>query len=417
MRNWNKAALRRTLGRAWGKTPVKKLTALAVMIVITVSSVTTVMAATRKVTVYYNGETYTGSLTGSLETIQDTRAQLLSMGLSVDEADRISVASNNTTGELAIHLTSAHTVTVVADGMAKSTVVYEGQTIADALQACGVTVDSNDKLTAPTTKQVSADMVIEVTRQHAVKFTADGETKNLLVEDTTVSALLAEQGITLGKDDVVTPDLSTKITADTDVTVQRVKYEEVTAEEAIPFTETVTNDSSLPRGVTRVDVQGQDGVQKVTRRNKIVDGVVTESTVLSSTVLKEAVNQVSRVGTKDPNGYATIESDGTVYDQNGNQVNYTKLLTGKCSAYTGGGITATGAPAAFGRVAVNPNVIPYGTKLFICSPDGKVVYGYAVASDTGGACMRNTIIADLYYDTLSECYQIGVRNMNVYILG
>ena len=31
--------------------------------------------------------------------------------------------------------------------------------------------------------------------------------------------------------------------------------------------------------------------------------------------------------------------------------------------------------------------------------------------------MRNTIIADLYYDTLSECYQIGVRNMNVYILG
>ena len=417
MRNWNKAALRRTLGRAWGKTPVKKLTALAVMIVITVSSVTTVMAATRKVTVYYNGETYTGSLTGSLETIQDTRAQLLSMGLSVDEADRISVASNNTTGELAIHLTSAHTVTVVADGMAKSTVVYEGQTIADALQACGVTVDSNDKLTAPTTKQVSADMVIEVTRRHAVKFTADGETKNLLVEDTTVSALLAEQGITLGKDDVVTPDLSTKITADTDVTVQRVKYEEVTAEEAIPFTETVTNDSSLPRGVTRVDVQGQDGVQKVTRRNKIVDGVVTESTVLSSTVLKEAVNQVSRVGTKDPNGYATIESDGTVYDQNGNQVNYTKLLTGKCSAYTGGGITATGAPAAFGRVAVNPNVIPYGTKLFICSPDGKVVYGYAVASDTGGACMRNTIIADLYYDTLSECYQIGVRNMNVYILG
>ena len=417
MRNWNKAALRRTLGRAWGNTPVQKLTALAVMIVITVSSVTTVMAATRKVTVYYNGETYTGSLTGSLETIQDTRAQLLSMGLSVDEADRISVASNNTTGELAIHLTSAHTVTVVADGMAKSTVVYEGQTIADALQACGVTVDSNDKLTAPTTKQVSADMVIEVTRQHAVKFTADGETKNLLVEDTTVSALLAEQGITLGKDDVVTPDLSTKITADTDVTVQRVKYEEVTAEEAIPFTETVTNDSSLPRGVTRVDVQGQDGVQKVTRRNKIVDGVVTESTVLSSTVLKEAVNQVSRVGTKDPNGYATIESDGTVYDQNGNKVNYTKLLTGKCSAYTGGGITATGAPAAFGRVAVNPNVIPYGTKLFICSPDGKVVYGYAVASDTGGACMRNTIIADLYYDTLSECYQIGVRNMNVYILG
>ena len=147
-----------------------------------------------------------------------------------------------------------------------------------------------------------------------------------------------------------------------------------------------------------------------------VDGVVVESTVLSSEVISEPVTQVTREGTKDPNGWATIESDGTVYDENGNEVVYKKLLSGRCSAYTGGGTTATGAPAAFGRVAVNPNVIPYGTKLYICSPDGKVVYGYAIASDTGGACMRNTIIADLYYDTLSECYQIGVRTMNVYIL-
>ena len=50
------------------------------------------------------------------------------------------------------------------------------------------------------------------------------------------------------------------------------------------------------------------------------------------------------------------------------------------TAYTGGGITATGAPAAVGRVAVNPNVIPYGTKLYIASPDGSIVYGYAIAS-------------------------------------
>ena len=46
-----------------------------------------------------------------------------------------------------------------------------------------------------------------------------------------------------------------------------------------------------------------------------------------------------------------------------------------------------------------------------------MVYGYAVAADTGGACMRNSIIADLYYDSYNECFQIGVRNMNVYILG
>ena len=67
-----------------------------------------------------------------------------------------------------------------------------------------------------------------------------------------------------------------------EITVGRVTYEEVTADEEIAFTETVTKDSSLPRGVTKVDVQGQNGLQTVTRRNKLVDGVVVESTVLSS---------------------------------------------------------------------------------------------------------------------------------------
>ena len=414
--NMNDNALMRMLNRAWRRSPVKKLTALAVMIVITVSSVTTVMADSRRVTVHYNDEIYSGSLTSSLTTMQDVRAQVVSMGLLTGEDDRISFSVNSETGETAIYLTSAHEVTVLADGKAVTATVYEGETVADALEACGVAVTANDIVSVPTSAAVSSDMLVNIERKSGVTLKADGVTKKIVTGEETVQSLLVSEGITLGEDDIVSPSLTTELTDDMEIVVGRVTYEEVTADEAIPFTETVTKDSSLPRGVTKVDVQGKDGVQTVTRRNMLVDGVVTESTILASEVVSEPVTQVVREGTKDPNGWATIESDGTVYDANGNQVVYKKLLSGRCSAYTGGGITATGAPAAFGRVAVNPNVIPYGTKLFICSPDGKVVYGYAIASDTGGACMRNSIIADLYYDTLSECYQIGVRTMNVYIL-
>lgn len=414
--NMNDNALMRMLNRAWRRSPVKKLTALAVMIVITVSSVTTVMADSRRVTVHYNDEIYSGSLTSSLTTMQDVRAQVVSMGLLTGEDDRISFSVNSETGETAIYLTSAHEVTVLADGKAVTATVYEGETVADALKACGVAVTANDIVSVPTSAAVSSDMLVDIERKSGVTLKADGVTKKIVTGEETVQSLLVSEGITLGEDDIVSPSLTTELTDDMEIVVGRVTYEEVTADEAIPFTETVTKDSSLPRGVTKVDVQGKDGVQTVTRRNMLVDGVVTESTILASEVVSEPVTQVVREGTKDPNGWATIESDGTVYDANGNQVVYKKLLSGRCSAYTGGGITATGAPAAFGRVAVNPNVIPYGTKLFICSPDGKVVYGYAIASDTGGACMRNSIIADLYYDTLSECYQIGVRTMNVYIL-
>ena len=414
--NMNDNALMRMLNRAWRRSPVKKLTALAVMIVITVSSVTTVMADSRRVTVHYNDEIYSGSLTSSLTTMQDVRAQVVSMGLLTGEDDRISFSVNSETGETAIYLTSAHEVTVLADGKAVTATVYEGETVADALEACGVAVTANDIVSVPTSAAVSSDMLVDIERKSGVTLKADGVTKKIVTGEETVQSLLVSEGITLGEDDIVSPSLTTELTDDMEIVVGRVTYEEVTADEAVPFTETVTKDSSLPRGVTKVDVQGKDGVQTVTRRNMLVDGVVTESTILASEVVSEPVTQVVREGTKDPNGWATIESDGTVYDANGNQVVYKKLLSGRCSAYTGGGITATGAPAAFGRVAVNPNVIPYGTKLFICSPDGKVVYGYAIASDTGGACMRNSIIADLYYDTLSECYQIGVRTMNVYIL-
>lgn len=416
MKKSNESVIRKAFLNSLRKTPLKRVAALAVMIIITVSSVMTVMASVKPVSVTYNGEAYTGSATSSCGSEEEARAQLLAMGLAVDAKDKVSYAEDPAGGGISITLISAHEVTVLADGTAKTVTVYHGDTVADALAAAGVTVDSNDKLSASQTAAVSSDMMVEVTRRHDVTLTADGSTQTLQVEDGTVHELLLENDIILGENDTVSHGLTTPLSEGMAVSVQRVTYEEVTAEEAIPFTETVTNDSSLPKGVTKVDVQGQDGLQRVTRRNKLVDGQVVESTVLESQVLKEAVAQVSRVGTKDPNGYATINSDGTVYDANGVQVNYSKLLTGRCSAYTGGGTTATGAPAAFGRVAVNPNVIPYGTKLFICSPDGKVVYGYAVAADTGGACMRNTIIADLYYDTLSECYQIGVRDMNVYIL-
>ena len=63
------------------------------------------------------------------------------------------------------------------------------------------------------------------------------------------------------------------------------------------------------------------------------------------------------------------------------------MFTATAVAYSArpGAGTASGRKAIPGHIAVNPNVIPYGTKLYITTPDNKVVYGYAVAADTGTA--------------------------------
>ena len=73
-------------------------------------------------------------------------------------------------------------------------------------------------------------------------------------------------------------------------------------------------------------------------------------------------------------------------------------------------------PAYHGGVAVNPNIIPYGSKLYIVSTDGSFVYGYATAVDTGGALMDGSAIVDCFYNTYDECVNFGRRDVNVYVL-
>ena len=63
---------------------------------------------------------------------------------------------------------------------------------------------------------------------------------------------------------------------------------------------------------------------------------------------------------------------------------------------------ASGLGLYCGTVAVNPALIPYGTKLYIASTDGRFVYGYAIATDTGTSLLNGSCLVDLYYDTYTR---------------
>ena len=75
--------------------------------------------------------------------------------------------------------------------------------------------------------------------------------------------------------------------------------------------------------------------------------------------------------------------------------------------------TASGLRVAVGRIAVDPRVIPLGTKLYIESLDGSKDYGYAVAADTGSAIKNNKV--DLFFDTNREACNWGQRSVKVYV--
>jgi 3D (Asp-Asp-Asp) domain-containing protein len=94
-----------------------------------------------------------------------------------------------------------------------------------------------------------------------------------------------------------------------------------------------------------------------------------------------------------------------------------KVLTMVATAYDGcyacnypyyGYPSYIGLPLARGIVAVDPKVIPMGTKLFV---EG---YGAAIAADQGNAIKGNRI--DLYFDTHQQALNYGMKTVKVTIL-
>ena len=109
--------------------------------------------------------------------------------------------------------------------------------------------------------------------------------------------------------------------------------------------------------------------------------------------------------------------ENTITTSTGASYTYTNVLTVTATAYSCEGYTGytySGTVARVGAIAVDPKVIPIGTKMYIVSNDGQYVYGYCVAEDTGGSIIGNRI--DLYFDTFAECWDFGVRTCTVYIL-
>lgn len=105
------------------------------------------------------------------------------------------------------------------------------------------------------------------------------------------------------------------------------------------------------------------------------------------------------------------------FDENGVPTEYVNVLTGNACAYTADpdALMSTGKAVFQGYVAVDPDIIPYGSELYIVAEDGEV-YGYAIAADTGYSVRKGHIIVDLFMNEYDDCIQWGNKPVNVYVL-
>ena len=147
----------------------------------------------------------------------------------------------------------------------------------------------------------------------------------------------------------------------------------------------------MNQGESKVVTEGINGKDKVTYEITYIDGVESERKEVSRETVTAAVDKVIANGTK-------ISFDGK---------SYSRKLVVKAYSYTGGGRTAMGTKARVGEIAVDPRVIPLGSKVYI---EG---VGARIAEDTGGNIKGNTI--DIYMNSVSACRKWGVRTVTIYI--
>ncbi|MCL5290896.1 MAG: 3D domain-containing protein [Bacillota bacterium] len=230
-----------------------------------------------------------------------------------------------------------------------------------------------------------------------VTVTADGKTQVVRTKAKNVQELLNERGITVKPADEVQPALTALLKKDMAVKVTRVEVKTVTKQISLPFITERIPHPEMPRGFNRQVKKGKPGLQKETWQIRYEDGKEVSRVCVAREVLREPVNSLVQYGTL------------SAISRGGQPLRFSRALDMLATGYTYTGFnTASGTAPAPGVAAVDPGVIPLGTRLYIDN------YGKATALDTGGDIKGNRI--DLFYETRNEAIQWGVRKTKVYVL-
>lgn len=290
-------------------------------------------------------------------------------------------------------------VTVQVDGKTIEVKSFKSK-VRDVLAVAGVEIAPEDVVSPGLNRELKDGMTCVVTRAFPVTVAVGDTTTSILVVGGTVSRLLKSAGIEVRSKDKVFPALDAKVRPNSLVRVMRV--DETLVTKTVPIAHATRRQASpnIDKGKSTVVSQGRDGLLQKTYKVKIVDGKAVSRTLVSSKKLREPVAKVVSYGVRVP--FSTLTTSRGTYT-------YSRVMSLEATAYCGGGrATSAGMRSGYGVVAVDPRVIPMGTKLYV---EG---YGIAVAGDVGGAIKGSRI--DLGYESRRDAIHFGRRQVRVYLL-
>ena len=283
------------------------------------------------------------------------------------------------------------TVTVMVDGAAH-TVRTHLNSNEGIVRDAGVKLNPNDKVISSSTS-VQNGTTLTVVRAIPVYVTVNGKT--------TAQGVANELGFKT-PNYVVVGDANGSVLSGTHITIAQVTSRSLsTVDQEVAVEVIRQKDDTMAKGEEEVVQVGQPGLERVQRETLYSNGTVVKTNDVSKVTQRAMVPTIIKEGTREVTTSRNVAGRAS------------RAIVMEASAYLAGdgdgaGITATGVSAVRGIAAVDPDVIPLGTRLFIPG------YGEAIAADTGGAIIGNKI--DLVMDSYGEAMDFGRQDVTVYVL-
>lgn len=298
-------------------------------------------------------------------------------------------------------------VTVVIDGQPTKIITFKN-TLGEALKSKGISVGEKDRLSSPLNSKISKNETISIKRAVNITVTVDGKELAINSSEDTIASMLKAEGVKLNSDDKVIPKDDTILKSGTKVEIIRVEKKSITASAPVDFKTVVKNDSSLSNTQRKVIQDGKPGEKQTTDLVTYENGKEVARKLVSQVVSKNPTDKIIVQGT-----YPSMP-----VSRGGDPLPYYKVINARATAYyavngvgrtyTASGRLAVRSTDGYSTIAVDPSVIPFGTKMFIEH------YGFAVAADSGTAILGNTI--DVFFNTRAEACNWSTKYVNVYLL-
>lgn len=360
---------------------------------------------------YYEGSKYTVALTLNgqqkvvkthANTVKEVFAQL---EIPLNSKDYLSPSANaKVKDNQEIVWKQAKQVQIVQDNE-KKTIWTTAGTVAELLKEQQIVLNEQDEISPKPEEQIKSKMDIRIKLALHLTLVDGGNEQQVWSTSATVADFLTQQGIKLNEFDRVEPSLSETLQKDGVINVIRVEKVTDVVEEPIQFAVITKKDEGLEKGKQITVTEGKQGLVSKEYEVILENGIEVSRKLINEQSLREKLDKVVAVGTKELDIQVSRGAEtGTEFYVN--TTAYTAYCNG-CSGRTATGFDLRANPGAK-VIAVDPRVIPLGTKVYV---EG---YGYAVAADTGGAIKGHKI--DVFFPTKAEAFRWGVRKVKIKIL-